>query len=65
MGLILALALTLCGDALAQEKATRYCYQTCFDTLYEAEAELQRTEGPYAGLWRRRETQHHASYGEI
>lgn len=63
--LILGLALIMCGDALAQEKLTQYCYHSCFNTLHEAEAELQRTESPYAGLWKRRETLHHASYGEV
>ncbi|GEM_PF-2900475 len=42
--------------ANAQERVTKYCYETCFSSLYEAEAELREKAGPYGNLWRRRET---------
>lgn len=56
LSLILILTALFVGKANAQERIARYCYQTCFETLHEAEAELREKAGPYGRLWRKRET---------
>lgn len=54
--LILMLGGIFSLNANAQERVTRYCYERCFSSLYEAEAELRENAGSYGNLWRRRET---------
>lgn len=54
--LILMLGGIFSLNANAQERVTRYCYERCFSSLYEAEAELREKAGSYGNLWRRRET---------
>lgn len=44
------------GAVKAQSTEPRFCYNTCYSALHEAEAELRATAGSYGSLWKKEKT---------
>jgi len=64
--LLLAASLVAIGTGAvrAQNTEPRFCYNTCYPTLHEAEAELRDTAGSYGSLWKKEKTHLYMDTGQ-